>query len=101
MKSAVEFIEGIVHKLRIMGIPLDGPAHVKADNRSVIGNAGVPESMLKDKNNSIAHHFVRELVVCTGIHDPTAFAATLKHKMSSINIMNCSPIEELSQPTNK
>ena len=31
MKVATEIIEGLRFKLRMMGVPLDGPAHVKAD----------------------------------------------------------------------
>ena len=36
MKTAVELIEGLRYKLRMMGIPLDGKTFVKADNMSVI-----------------------------------------------------------------
>ena len=38
MKTAVEMIEGLCYKLRMMGIPLDGKTFVKADNMSVIHN---------------------------------------------------------------
>ena len=60
MKTAVEIIEGLRYKLRMMGVPLDGPAYVKADNMSVIYNCSNPASMLKKKSNSIAYHYVRE-----------------------------------------
>ena len=60
MKTGVEIIEGLRYKLRMMGIPLDGPAHVKADNMSVVTNVSRPESTLKKKSNSIAYHYVRE-----------------------------------------
>lgn len=60
MKTAVELTEGLRYKLIMMGVPLEGPAHVKADNMSVIINSSVPESMLKKKSNSIAYHYVRE-----------------------------------------
>ncbi|CAB9501084.1 expressed unknown protein [Seminavis robusta] len=46
----------------MMGVPLDGPAHVKADNMSVIKNSSIPESTLKKKSNSVAYHYVRERV---------------------------------------
>ena len=62
MKVCVEMIEGLRYKLRMMGIPLDGPTHVKADNQSVIVNSTRPESTLKKKSNSICYHFVRERV---------------------------------------
>ena len=60
MKTAVEMVEGLRYKLRMMGVPLDGPAYVKADNMSVIHNCSNPESQLKKKSNSIAYHYVRE-----------------------------------------
>ena len=60
MKVAVELSEGLRYKLRMMGVPLDGPTHIKADNMSVINNTSRPESMLKKKSNSIAYNYVRE-----------------------------------------
>ena len=62
MKSGVELIEGLRYKLRMMGVPLDGPAYVKADNMSVIHNVSNPASTLKKKSNSVAFHYVRERV---------------------------------------
>ena len=60
MKTAVELIEGLRYKLRMMGIPLEGPTRVFADNMSVVHNCSKPESQLKKKSNSIAYHYVRE-----------------------------------------
>lgn len=60
MKTGVEISEGLRYKLRMMGVPLDGPTFVKADNMSVIHNSSMPESQLKKKSNSIAYHYVRE-----------------------------------------
>jgi hypothetical protein len=60
MKQGVEISEGLRYKLRMMGVPLDGHTHVKANNMSVISNSSLPESMLKKKSNSIAYHYVRE-----------------------------------------
>ena len=50
----------------MMGVPLDGPAYVKADNMSVVHNCSTPASMLKKKSNSIAYHYIRDhsIVVC-------------------------------------
>ena len=62
MKVGVEIVEGLRYKLRMMGVPLDGPAHIKADNMSVIKNSSIPESTLKKKSNSIAYHYVRERI---------------------------------------
>ena len=43
-----------------MGIPVDLPCFVFGDNKSVLSNSSVPQSVLKKKSNSIAYHFVRE-----------------------------------------
>ena len=60
MKTGMELIEGLRYKLQMMGVPIDGPCHVKADNLSVVRSSSQPESTLKKKSNSIAFHYVRE-----------------------------------------
>ena len=66
MKTAVELVEGVRYKLRMMGVKLDRPCHIKGDNMSVIHNCSNPASQLKKKSNSIAYHYVRER--CSGKH---------------------------------
>ena len=61
-KTAVEANRALRYKLRMMGVPIDGPTYFYCDNKSVICNTTVPESMLKKKSNSIAYHAVREAV---------------------------------------
>ena len=58
----MELLLGLRYKVRMMGIPLEGYAYVKVDNMSVVKNSSVPESQLKKKSNSIAYHFVRQIV---------------------------------------
>jgi hypothetical protein len=62
MKTAIEQIEALRYKLRMMGIPVDGPTSVFCDNESVFKNVTKPESTLKKKHNAIAYHRVREAV---------------------------------------
>ena len=62
MKLGVEHIRALRYKLRMMGVPLTGPAYVYGDNMSVIHNTQRPESTLKKKSNSICYHAVRESV---------------------------------------
>lgn len=62
MRIAVEMIEAMRYKLYMFGIPIDGPANVFCDNKSVVTNSTVPESTLKRKHNAIAYHRVREAV---------------------------------------
>ena len=60
MKTAVELVQGLRYKLRMMGCPLEGPTHIKADNMSVVHNCSKPTSTLKKKSNSVAFHYARE-----------------------------------------
>ena len=60
MKTAVEMIEGLRHKLRMMGIQVRGPTSVFCDNESVVTSSTRPESVLKKKHRAIAHHRARE-----------------------------------------
>ena len=62
MKTGIELVIGLRYKLRMMGVPLEGPTRVLADNMSVVNNTSRPESQLKKKSNSIAYHFCREVV---------------------------------------
>jgi Reverse transcriptase (RNA-dependent DNA polymerase) len=62
LKVATDLIKGLRYKVRMMGIPLDGPTHTRVDNMSIVQNASMPESTLKKKCNSIAYHYVRESV---------------------------------------
>ena len=48
------------YKLRMFGVPIDGPANIFCDNRGVVKNVSIPESMLMKKHNAINYHAVRE-----------------------------------------
>ena len=60
MKQCIEYLRGLRYKLRMMGIPVEGPAYVHGDNKSVLCNTSIPDSTLKKKPQSILYHFVRE-----------------------------------------
>ena len=60
MKQCCEYLRGLRYKLRMMGIPVEGPAYIQGDNQSVLANTTIPDSILKKKSQSIAYHFVRE-----------------------------------------
>jgi hypothetical protein len=62
LRVATELIEGLRYKLRMFGIPIDGPTDVLCDNQSVVTNALVPESTLSKKHNAICYHKVCEAV---------------------------------------
>jgi hypothetical protein len=60
MKIATEQLEALRYKLRMMGVPVEGPTNVYCDNESVFKSAVFPESTLQKKHNSIAYHKTRE-----------------------------------------
>ena len=60
MKTAVEQIESLRYKLRMFGVPIEGPTNVFCDNEAAYKNASIPESTLKKKHHSIAYHRCRE-----------------------------------------
>lgn len=62
MRTAVEHIEALRYKLRMFGVPLEGPTNVFCDNEAVFKHASIPDSTLKRKHNSISYHRCREAV---------------------------------------
>jgi hypothetical protein len=62
MKNAIEMIEALRYKLRMFGVPIDGPTNIFCDNGAVCANTTRPESTLTKKHHSIAYHRSREAV---------------------------------------
>ncbi|KAI2489367.1 Reverse transcriptase (RNA-dependent DNA polymerase) [Fragilaria crotonensis] len=60
MRHARDVIIALRYKLRMFGVPLEGPAQVYCDNQGVVKNASIPESVLSKKHNAINYHAVRE-----------------------------------------
>ena len=67
MKTAVEQVESLQYKLRMFGVPLEGPTNVFCDNKAVFKNASQPDSTLKKKHMLICYHRCREAVACQTI----------------------------------
>ena len=65
MKSCVSAIEALRFKLRMFGVPIDGPAYIYCDNESVVNNSSKVESTLNKKHNSVAYHYVRNAVAAS------------------------------------
>ena len=61
-KIATEQIMDLKYTVRMMGIPLDGPAWMFGDNQSVITSGTIPHSSLNKRHNALAYHIVREAV---------------------------------------
>ena len=60
LRSARDLIISMRYKLRMFGVPIDGPAQVYCDNQGVVKNTSIPESVLSKKHNAINYHAVRE-----------------------------------------
>ena len=62
MKTVVEHIESLRYRLRMLGVPLEGPTNVYCNNEAVFKNASQPDLTLKKKHMSICYHRCREAV---------------------------------------
>jgi hypothetical protein len=62
MRIAIEMIEGLRYKLRMMGVVIEGPCNVFCDNNVVAINSSCPESVLKKKHAAINYHRTREAI---------------------------------------
>ena len=62
MKNAIELVESLRYKLRMFGVPVEGPTNIFCDNEAVYKNTSLPESTLKKKHHSIAYHKYCEAV---------------------------------------
>jgi hypothetical protein len=60
MRIAKDLIVALRYKLRMFGVPIDGPTDVMCDNQGVVKNASLPQSTLGKKHNAINYHSVRE-----------------------------------------
>jgi hypothetical protein len=73
-------IKGLCYKLQMLGVPLDGHAHIRVDNQSVVWNTAITESVLKKKCNYISYHYLREAIA--------AGTARVAYKPSQSNKMD-------------
>ena len=96
---AVEMNNALQIKLRMLGIPLDGPTNGFCDKKLVVKNASIPESRLSKKYNALAYHKVRENCACNSVricHEPgkrnlsdvlTKFLPSAAHKQCITRIL--------------
>ena len=89
MKNAVELIEALRYKLRVFGVPIEGPTNIYCDNEAVCRNCSTPESTLKKKHHSIAYHRNRE-AVAAGTCRITKEATNCSHRLDrkSVGVNN-------------
>ena len=60
LRVARDLIVSLRYKLRMFGVPLDGPTDVMCDNKGVFKNTSLPQSTLGKKHNAVNYHVVRE-----------------------------------------
>ena len=63
LQTAKDMLVALRYKLRMFGVPIDGPANVFFNNNDIVKNTTIPESMLAKKHNAINYHAVCEAVV--------------------------------------
>jgi hypothetical protein len=61
-RVATELILEVRYMLRSLGVAWDGPALILGDNMSVVLSSTVPSIDLKNNDNAIAYHRVREVI---------------------------------------
>ena len=61
-RVATELIMEVRYMLRMLGVPVDGPALMLGDNMSIVLNTSMPSSVLKKKHCAIGYHRVREAI---------------------------------------
>ncbi len=67
-RVATEQIMDLRYTLRMLGVPIDGPAWMFGDNLSVVLSATIPSSTLKKRWNALAYHRVREAIAAKILH---------------------------------
>ena len=61
-KQAVELKMEYQYLMRMLGVPLDGPALMLGDNNNVVLNTTMPNSVLKKKHSACSYHHVCEAI---------------------------------------
>ena len=67
MRTATEMNRALRYKLRMMGVPIEGPTNFLGDNNSVVNCSNKPEARLSKKHNQICFHTVREAAAMSEI----------------------------------
>ena len=63
LRTTAEMVEGLRYKLRVLGVPTDGPCDVFCDNAWVVPSASRPEDpSLRNKHCSYAYHKAKDWI---------------------------------------
>jgi len=80
-RIAVEMVEELRYKLRMLGAPIETPSVMYGDNMSVVMSTTRPSSTLKKKHHALAWHRVRETIA--------AGVIAFSHVSTKENIADC------------
>jgi hypothetical protein len=58
LRAAKDMVVALGYKLRMFGVLIDAPPNVFGDNKGIIKNTTIPESMLTKKHNAINYHAI-------------------------------------------
>ena len=61
-RTGIEQIIDLRYCLRMLGVPLDGPAWIFGDNKSVVTSSTIPHSQLSKRWNALSYHRVWEAI---------------------------------------
>ena len=62
MKNAIELVTAIRYKLRMFGVPVEGPTDMFCNNEVVYKSSSTPDSVLRKNHHSVAYHKCCEAV---------------------------------------
>jgi hypothetical protein len=82
-RMAIDLIMAIRYELRMIGVPLDGPALLLGDNMSVVLNTTVPSSVLKKKHCACAYHQIWESIAGSAVR----FASYVSSKRNLADLL--------------
>ena len=68
MQIARDLIFALRYKLRMFGVPLDGPTDVICDNEGVVKNTSFPQSTLRKNHNALNFRVVWEAESAGTLH---------------------------------
>ena len=60
LRVGCETNNGLRYKVRMMGVPMEGPTNVYYDNEAIISNSNMTEPTLKKNHLSVCYHKTRE-----------------------------------------
>ena len=68
LRIATKLIESPIYNIRCFGVWIDFPYIIFCDNKLVVANASVSDSLLNERHNAICYHILRKSQVVGNIY---------------------------------